>query len=295
MTTAVTVGFEPEEQEFYRHALKTLRRANVPFLLGGAYAFQCYTGLVRHTKDLDLFLEEDAVRAALEALTRAGLPGKVVFPHWLAKAWRGEYFIDLIHSSGNGVARVDARWFDHAVDAELLGIPVRLCPAEEMIWSKAFIMERERFDGADVAHLLFARADTFDWRRLVDRFAGNWRVLLAHLVLFGYIYPGERHRLPQEVMDELLSRLRNEPPIPTEEEKTLCRGPLLSRAQYLVDTGDWGFEDARVTGDGTMTDSEVAIWTKGIEDDGPDALPTTGEPSCHVPRKDGSGEEASSA
>jgi hypothetical protein len=27
---------------------------------------------------------------------------------------------------------------------------------EEMVWQKAFIMERERFDGADVVHLIQA-------------------------------------------------------------------------------------------------------------------------------------------
>ena len=31
---------------------------------------------------------------------------------------------------------------------------VKLCPPEEIIWSKSFIMERERFDGADINHLL---------------------------------------------------------------------------------------------------------------------------------------------
>jgi hypothetical protein len=27
-----------------------------------------------------------------------------------------------------------------------------------MIWSKAFVMERERYDGADVAHVILRRA-----------------------------------------------------------------------------------------------------------------------------------------
>ena len=33
-------------------------------------------------------------------------------------------------------------------------MPALVVPAEEMIWSKAFIQERERFDGADIHHLL---------------------------------------------------------------------------------------------------------------------------------------------
>ena len=74
-------------------------------------------------------------------------------------------------------------------------MPVRLCPAEEMIWSKAFIMERERFDGADVAHLLrAARRASSTGSACSPASASNWRVLLAHLVLFGFIYPGERRR-----------------------------------------------------------------------------------------------------
>ena len=64
----------------------------------------------------------------------------------------------------------------------VLDVPVRLIPAEEMIWSKAFVMERERYDGADVAHILRACAETLDWPRLLQRFDGHWRVLLQHLV-----------------------------------------------------------------------------------------------------------------
>ena len=78
----------------------------------------------------------------------------MAFHHWLAKAHHGDKFIDVIFNSGNGVAEVDDEWFAHAVDEEVLGAPVKLVPAEEMIWSKAMIMERERYDGADVAHLL---------------------------------------------------------------------------------------------------------------------------------------------
>ena len=45
----------------------------------------------------------------------------------------------------------------------------------------------------------------------------------------------------------------------------LCRGPLLSRAQYLVDVERWNYVDAREVPLGTMTPEEIAIWTKAIE------------------------------
>ena len=174
---------------------------------GGAYAFERYTGIGRHTKDFDLFIHPRDVQPALDTLRAAGCDTKLCFPHWLGKAHCGEDVVDLIFSSGNGVALVDDLWFQHSVTEHVLDVPVRLIPAEEMIWSKAFVMERERFDGADVAHILRACAETLDWPRLLQRFDGYWRVLLQHLVMFGFIYPSERARIPAAVLRELMSRL----------------------------------------------------------------------------------------
>jgi hypothetical protein len=150
----------------------------------------------------------------------------------------------------------------------VLDHPVRLIPAEEMFWSKAFIMERERFDGADVAHIVRASAERIDWPRLVARFGDSWRILLAHLVMFGFIYPGERHRIPAGVMGELSTRLQRELRAPEPGER-VCRGTILSRAQYLVDVERWGYLDPRLAPHGNLTEHEAETWTAGIANDGP--------------------------
>jgi hypothetical protein len=154
------------------------------------------------------------------------------------------------------------------VPARVFDTDVRLIPAEEMIWSKAFIMERERYDGNDVMHLLRARAAQLDWRRLIDRFGPRWRVLLAHLVLFGFVYPAERRGVPEAVIAQLLARLgaegAAEPP-----STRICQGTLLSRAQYLTDIGAWGYTDARLAPDIRMEPADIERWTAGIADDGP--------------------------
>jgi hypothetical protein len=196
-------------------------------------------------------------------LEAAGYRTEVTFPHWLAKAWIVERFVDVIYSSGNGAAPVDDEWFEHAVDAELLGIPVRLCPPEEIIWSKSFVQERERFDGADIAHLILKSGRRFDWRRLIRRFGDNWRVLLAHLVNFGFVYPGEREVIPEWAINELGRRLLEEAKEPPSREK-VCRGTLLSREQYLVDVAMLGYRDGRLPPDGTMTAEEITHWTAAI-------------------------------
>jgi hypothetical protein len=172
---------DPAARAFYQRSMWMLDEAGLPFLVGGAYAFARYTGIERHTKDFDIFVHPRDFDRVLDTLAAAGCETHVPFPHWLGKAHREGEFVDVIFSSGNGVAVVDDEWFRHAVDDEVLGMPARLCPAEEIIWSKAFIMERERYDGADIAHILRASADTLDWTRLVERFGSNWRVLLQHL------------------------------------------------------------------------------------------------------------------
>ncbi|MDB5858482.1 MAG: hypothetical protein JWQ76_2171, partial [Ramlibacter sp.] len=130
--------------------------------------------------------------------------------------------------------------------------------------SKAFIMERERYDGADIAHLLQANAEQIDWDGLVERFGPHWRVLLAHLTLFGYVYPGERHRVPHWVMERLVSRLAAETRQPPPADPHLCAGTLLSREQYLHDVEQLGYVDGRLTHASTMTPADVDHWTGSI-------------------------------
>jgi hypothetical protein len=245
--------------------MAALQDADVPFLIGGAYVVEVYSGVSRRSKDFDLYVRPRHVHAAMDALTRAGYKTQMTFPHWLAKAGLGRDYIDLIFRAGNGLCEVDDSWFERARDDELLGLHVKLSAPEEMIWMKAFIMERERFDGADIAHILVSCADKLDWQHLVQRFGPDWRVLLSHLVLFGYIYPTEQGRIPNTVIEDLIARLRKEAPGAGQER--VCRGPLLSRKQYLVDIRRWGFHDARLEKRVRMDSEDIAQWTNAIPKD----------------------------
>src|ERR1051325_7599105 len=161
MATAV-LAIEESTIRFYQDALGRLDKEGVPYLVGGAYAFARYTGIERHTKDFDIFIRRADYPRAAEVLRKGGYESELTFPHWLGKAFKGDDFIDLIFSAGNGVAEVDEVWFEHQVPETVLGMSVGLIPAEEMIWSKGLIMERERFDGADVAHVIKAIGHKLD-------------------------------------------------------------------------------------------------------------------------------------
>jgi hypothetical protein len=247
-------------REFYRQAMRVLLEAEVPFLVGGAYALALYTGIERHTKDFDLFLRERDLDAALRAFERQKFDVERTHPHWLAKAYCGDDCIDLIYRAGNGLCDVDDSWFERARADEALDVPVKLVAPEEIVWMKAFIMERERFDGADIAHLFYSCAEKLDWQHLVRRFGENWRVLLSHLVLFGFIYPAEKHRIPESTISELLQWTVEDQRVA--EREAICRGTLLSRAQYLVDVDERGLRDARLNAN--MTPADVERWTAAI-------------------------------
>jgi hypothetical protein len=233
-----------EEREIYRRALEALNSAGIPYVVAGAYAIYEHTGIYRKTQDLDLFFEPGFVVDAARRLKEAGFVTRLEDQHWLAKATMGEYFIDLIYGMGNGVARIDDGWFHHSCQSILAATPVRVAPAEELIWHRLFISERHRHDMSDIVHLILVLGDTLDWERLVERAGPHWPLLLAQLLMFNYVYPGYRSNVPQWVMDTLLARARDDAGQDV-EEIDYTRGPLISRFSFTIDVREWGFTDPR--------------------------------------------------
>jgi hypothetical protein len=258
---------DPESVAFYRRVMQALGEAGTPFMVGGAHAFERYTGIGRDTKDFDLFARACDCDAILDVLARLGCRTERTFPHWLAKAFapHAGLFVDVIYSAGSGIAVVDDEWFEHAEHGTVLEVPALLIPAEEMIWSKAFVRERERYDGADIIHLLHHRVERLDWARLLRRFGPDWRVLLSYIVLFGFVYPTRRDAVPARLVEALTARLRREASVAPPAEP-ICQGTLLSRAQYLIDVREWGYKDARLEPRVAMTEEDIAHWTRAIDE-----------------------------
>jgi hypothetical protein len=263
METQTARAIRDPAADFYIDMLRRLQTTGIPFLVGGAFAYSHYARVPRDTKDIDVFVKPEDCPRVLDAFERFGFNTEMPFPHWLGKIRGGHQYMDVIFNSGNGIARVDDLWFDHATRTNLLGLIVRLCPVEEMIWSKAFIQERERYDGADVAHLLRETGPSLDWPRMLMRFGDYWRVLFSHLILFGFIYPDKRQNIPSWVMEELTRRLSVSRP---NLQSDICYGTLLSREQYIYDVENWKYRDARQQPDGQMTREQIEIWTAAIDE-----------------------------
>lgn len=233
-----------EERGVYKRALEALNAAGVPFVVAGAYAIYEHTGIYRKTKDLDLFFEPSSVVTAARALREAGFVTRLEDPHWLAKATAGDVFVDLIFGMGNGLALIDSAWIRHSRSGIVAAIPVRIAPAEELIWHRLFINERHRHDMSDILHLILCLGDTFDWERLVTRVGDHWPLLLAQLLTFSYVYPGYRTNVPVWVYEQLLDRARAQNN-GTFEDVDFTRGPMISRFSFTIDVREWGFADPR--------------------------------------------------
>lgn len=222
-------------------AIQRLNEAGVPYLIGGAYALFHYTGIVRDTKDLDLMVLQRDVQRALEVLARGGYRTELTDDVWLAKAYGENGFIDFIFGSRNGCAMVDETWFAYAKQATLLGQPCRVAPAEEVIWMKSYVNARDRFDGADINHMLYRLGPQLDWPRLVRRFGEHGELLLAHLVLYQFVFPGARSRVPSWVYQELARKFMAQIEA-GDDPHNICRGYVLAADEYAHDYAQLGFE-----------------------------------------------------
>lgn len=251
--------------DFYRRVIQITNASGVAVLVAGALAFRQYTGIVRRTKDLDLILRRQDMEALRAALQREGFRTEIVSSHWLGKVWHGRLFVDLIFGLGNGVTRITDDWFLRSVRGRIFDEPVMLCGIEHMIWSKCYVMERERFDGADVAHLIRYCSDRLDWKDLLYLFGDHWQLLYSHLIHFTFTYSDWQDYIPVWVMDEMRERLACLRGLSAPGR--VCRGTLVSRAQYLHDVNG-RYADARLQPAGGMTAAQIAAWTAAIAVDG---------------------------
>ena len=231
----------PAALECYRGVLDSLTEAGIPYAIAGAYALHMHTGIWRATKDLDIVLEAKSVPAALRRLQDAGFETHIEDPVWLAKAFRGDHFVDLITALGNALLIIDASWIERAIPHEVLGRPCRVLNVEEMIASKIFICRRERFDGADVAHLIRACGARLDWARVQQLIEPHWEMLLWSLLFFSYAYPAHTALVPASIWNGLLYRLQDNLRHPRSDQ--VFRGTLIDPNMFAIDVAEWGERD----------------------------------------------------
>jgi hypothetical protein len=233
---------ESPAHRFYAEVLKILKESKVSFMVAGGFAVNAYTGLKRPTKDIDVFCKAGDYPKILNKFTALGYKTQVQDERWIAKIFKGKFYVDLIFGSSNLVAPVNDDWFKEKHLAKIFNYEVHIPSVTDLIRSKVFIQNRDRFDGSDIAHLILIRHQDINWERLLCDMEQYWEVLLMHLLNFRFIYPSERERIPSWLLHELISRLQHQFELPTPKMK-VCRGRMFSVADYTVDVTELGFAD----------------------------------------------------
>ena len=229
------------QQKLFREVLALFEARHIPFAVAGAFALQAHTGICRDTKDLDLFLTSKNAAAALQHLRREGFHCEVCDAVWLFKVHRNHFFVDLITGMSNAAISVEDSWIERAKPAVIHGVPTRILAAEELLVSKLFVTRRERFDGADIAHILYATRGNLAWERVFSLAGEHWELLFWALIFFRYAYPAQTHFVPREVWRELTERFQNA--VLHHDASAKFRGSLIDDRMFAIDVREWGLEN----------------------------------------------------
>jgi hypothetical protein len=229
----------PQEQEaLFREMLTFFEESGIAYAVAGAFALRAHTGICRDTKDLDIFLTAENAARAIDCLRKHGFECEVCDPVWLHKAHSNGYFVDLITGMSNAVIFVDDSWIERAVPAVVYGVNTRVLAPEELLASKLFVTRRERFDGADIAHVIYGSQGKLDWDRILHLAGQHWEMLFWALVLFRYVYPAQTNYVPAEVWKSLLCRFQHAVEHPDSAAK--FRGSLVDDKMFAIDVNEWG-------------------------------------------------------
>ena len=232
----------PEEQRIlFREVLTLFETKAVSYAVAGAFALQQHTGIFRDTKDLDVFLTPESAALALKWLREEGFECEVCDPVWLYKAHRNAFYVDLITGMSNAAIVVEDSWITRARPAVVHGVRTHVLSPEELLVSKLFVTRRERFDGADIAHVIYRTQGKLDWQRVLLLIGEHWEILLWALVLYRYVYPAQTHYVPKNVWQDLVARFQDVILHPAPAAK--FRGSLIDDKMFAIDVKEWGLEN----------------------------------------------------
>lgn len=224
----------PERWRVFRDAIRAADTHGVRCAVGGGLAVSLYTGLWRSPHDLDLLIVPRDRQRMVAAMTSAGFTDyyeqEPYDRAWIYRGTRDDAVVDAIWSLANGVGDVDEAWVDAGPRTELGDVAIRVLPAEELIWSKLYVLQGTRCDWPDIVNVLVATALDLDWDGLIGRFTatGDAQLLASALLLFAWIAPGRAHAVPERVWQRL------QLPRPPE------RAPEVSRERVdRLDTRPW--------------------------------------------------------
>lgn len=198
--------FGHEQWRIYKEVIAEARKRELRFAVGGGLAAMTYAGQWRNTKDIDLYVLPQDAQRMIEVATNLGLADYYqVQPYdrkWIYRSYREDTIVDIMWAMANQRAQVDERWLN-GPEVEAGGERFRLLAPEEEMWSKLYVLQRDRCDWLDALNLIYGVGPELDWRRLIARLAEDAALLRGVLSLFAWIAPDRARELPEWLWREL--------------------------------------------------------------------------------------------
>jgi hypothetical protein len=198
----------PEEHwSAYKCVLAKVCNARIPFALGGGLALSVYTQKFRQSKDVDLYVLPQDRDKVIEIVGSCGLKDyydvKEYVRHWIYRAHSDDAIVDVIWAMANHRAEVDDWWVTAGPKIRMFGHDIRVVPVEELIWSKLYVLQRDRCDWPDIVNLMNAIAGTLDWDHLLERTGEDSPLLKAVISVFSWVCPARAMSIPRRIWDQL--------------------------------------------------------------------------------------------
>jgi hypothetical protein len=223
----------PSDQwDIYKRALVAVRRAGIKFLVGGGFGLAGYTGRWRNTKDMDLYVVPDDREKIVEVLTSAGFEDYFSVREydrgWIYRSHRDGIIVDVIWSMANRRAQVASDWFERAPQLQVRDEVLNVVAAEELLWCKIYVFQRDHCDWTDVINLIYAVGPQLNWDVVLKRLGPDFPLLRSVLTQFSWLTPSRAAELPDSLFTKL--HLEREPFVPPRVEMERIR---------LLDTRAW--------------------------------------------------------
>lgn len=197
----------PFHWEIYACVLDRLCQSGVEFSLGGGLALGYYTGFLRRSKDLDIYIRPEDRDVVVSAMDVCGLEDYFVHleydRQWIYRGYRDGVIVDAIWAMANRRTWVDEQWIRGGPLVQLCGQTFRVMPPEELIWSKLYVLQRDRCDWPDILNLLYATGAQLNWDHLFDRVEDDLPLVKGLLSVFSWVAPERAASIPRRVWLQL--------------------------------------------------------------------------------------------
>jgi hypothetical protein len=197
----------PEEQwRIYKQVIAEARKRELRFAVGGGLAAMTYAGQWRNTKDIDLYVLPQDRDKMVRLVNELGLGDYYEVEQydrkWIYRSYKGDTIVDIMWAMANQRVQVDEGWLT-GPEVKVGGECFRLLPAEEEMWSKLYVLQRDRCDWLDALNMIYGVGPELDWRHLIARVAEDAKLLSAVLSIFAWVCPEKAQELPIWLWREL--------------------------------------------------------------------------------------------